>query len=366
MGNISPTPVLYITIGLSIVALAVLVLPLVVKVIEVNMELFFLAMGLLTVTISGLWSWGIITGALAAPVIIDNIPVGIFQVVLIAGLLIRRYSQRFSNFVLGLANRLGAKMFVFLFILMIGILSSVFSVILMAVILAEVAVTLPISRSDRLKIVVTACFAAGMGAVLTPLAEPLSTILVAKLAGPPYYAGFFFPLRVFGLYVIPSIVILAIFGAFFVSKNISLKTTEKAYGFTDTVRGSVIRALKVYVFVVALTLLGEGFKPLIVWYFKNIPAPILYWINIASAFLDNGTLTAIEIGPTLEQPQIVGGILGLLIAGGMLIPGNIPNIISAARLRISMKEWAKLGIPMGLIIMLIFFLILKLIYAQVY
>jgi len=366
MENISPTPVLYITIGLGIIALAVLILPLVVKVIEVNMELFFLVMGIITVTISGLWNWDLITGALEAPVIIENIPIGIFQVVLIVGLLIRFYSRWFSNSILGVANRLGPKMFIFLFILVMGLLSSVFSVILMAVILAEVVATLPISRSDQLKIAVTTCFAVGMGAVLTPLAEPLSTIMVDKLAGAPYYAGFFFPLRTFGIYIIPGIIALAIFGALFVSKNISLKTTGAAEGYTDTVRGAVIRALKVYVFVVALTLLGEGFKPLIVWYFKNIPAWLLYWINIDSAFLDNGTLTAIEIGPTMALSQIVGGILGLLIAGGMLIPGNIPNIISAARLRISMKEWAKIGVPMGLAVMVIYFIVLMVNFSSVY
>jgi predicted cation transporter len=43
--------------------------------------------------------------------------------------------------------------------------------------------------------------------------------------------------------------------------------------------------------------------------------------------------------------------LGLLISGGMLIPGNIPNIISAHSLHIKSTEWARLGVPLGLIIM---------------
>jgi predicted cation transporter len=51
--------------------------------------------------------------------------------------------------------------------------------------------------------------------------------------------------------------------------------------------------------------------------------------------------------------------MGLLVAGGMLIPGNIPNIVAANRLRISMKEWAVLGVPIGMVIMIIFFVILK-------
>jgi predicted cation transporter len=48
----------------------------------------------------------------------------------------------------------------------------------------------------------------------------------------------------------------------------------------------------------------------------------------------------------------------LLIAGGMLIPGNIPNIVAAGRLKISMKEWAVIGLPIGLVIMAVFFVIL--------
>jgi predicted cation transporter len=44
-------------------------------------------------------------------------------------------------------------------------------------------------------------------------------------------------------------------------------------------------------------------------------------------------------------------LLGLLISGGMLIPGNIPNIISACKMQIGTREWAQIGIPLGLAIM---------------
>ena len=50
--------------------------------------------------------------------------------------------------------------------------------------------------------------------------------------------------------------------------------------------------------------------------------------------------------------------MALLIAGGMLIPGNIPNIISANKLRITSKEWAKLGVPLGVVMMIVYFLVL--------
>ena len=74
-------------------------------------------------------------------------------------------------------------------------------------------------------------------------------------------------------------------------------------------------------------------------------------MNLVSAVLDNATLAAAEIGPTLSEAQIKSALLGLLIAGGMLIPGNIPNIIAAHALHIKSTEWAKLGVPLGLVMM---------------
>jgi len=108
----------------------------------------------------------------------------------------------------------------------------------------------------------------------------------------------------------------------------------------------------------ALVLLGDGFKPIIFTYFTQIPSTILFWVNMVSAILDNATLAAAEIGPALSELQIKSILMGLLIAGGMLIPGNIPNIISASKLGITSKEWARLGVPMGLVSMAIYFVVI--------
>ena len=48
----------------------------------------------------------------------------------------------------------------------------------------------------------------------------------------------------------------------------------------------------------------------------------------------------------------------LLISGGMLIPGNIPNIIAAGKLNIKSSEWARFGVPIGLIAMVIYFVVI--------
>ncbi len=358
MEQIPLHPVPYIVIGLSTITLCVLTLPFIVKKIEHNLELFFLIMGALAVTISGLWNRGLIEEALKAPVIIGSLPIGIFQVVLVFGLLIHYFNKPFSGVIISIAHKLGLKIFIFLLIALLGLFSSIISVIVTAVILSEVIEVLPVSRSDKIKLAVVSCFAAGLGAGLTPVGEPLSTILIHKLAGPPYHAGFFFPLQNLGVYIIPGVIAIAIFGAIYIGRKVSLKAEIIRPEYSETLKGVALRAVKVYAFIAALILLGEGLKPLVIWYITKLSAWILYWINITSAILDNATLTAVEIGPTMALPQIISAILSLLIAGGMLIPGNIPNIVAAGRLRINMKEWAVIGMPLGLVLMAIYFIIL--------
>ena len=357
--EIAAEPVWGIVIGLVTITIMVLILPFKVKLVERNLEAFFLVMGILAVTISGLWSTDLITEALKAPVMIGSLPIGIFQVVLVFGLLIHFFNKPFYSAVTSLASKLDLKIFIFILITLLGLLSSVISVIVTAVLLAELIAALPLAKKERIKLVVVTCFAVGLGAVLTPLGEPLSTILVHKLAGPPYNAGFTFPISVFAVYVVPGVIATALFGAMYVGRKTALQTDEVVITkYSETIKSVVLRAVKVYAFIAALVLLGEGLKPLIVWYLVKIPAAALYWINMTSAILDNATLTAVEISSTMALSQITCIIMSLLIAGGMLIPGNIPNIVTAARLKISMKEWAVIGVPIGLALMAIYFVIL--------
>lgn len=71
---------------------------------------------------------------------------------------------------------------------------------------------------------------------------------------------------------------------------------------------------------------------------------------MVSAILDNATLATAEISKALNQKQINAALYGLLISGSMLIPNNIPNIISAGKLGISSSQWAKLGVPLVLVL----------------
>jgi predicted cation transporter len=211
---------------------------------------------------------------------------------------------------------------------------------------------LPLHRHAEINLTIIACFAIGLGAALTPLGEPLSTIVVSKLSGAPYHATFYYLFDLLVFYVVPAVVILGIVGIFLVREapedtGESLAAEDEEEKLSEV----FIRAGKVYIFVMALIFLGAGFKPLIDTYLLKLPSQILFWVNIVSAILDNATLAAAEISPSLSEAQIKSALLGLLISGGILIPGNIPNIIAAHALHIKSTEWAKLGVPLGLVIM---------------
>jgi len=312
MNEVSEMTFTPIVVGLSIVTLTVLILPTSIKTIGENVELFFMFMGTIAVSISGEWSWQLLHFALIDPVSIGIIPIGIFQVVLGVGLLLHFWNQRFFNGIHFLNRKLGHRLFIFSLIAISSLISGIISVILTAVLLAEIVTTLPFSRKNKTQIVVSACYGMGLGAVLTPVAEPLSTVLVDKLSGPPYYAGFFFPLSTFGVYVIPGILLIAFISSILIGRSLSFEpgetTSEAGSVHSETFKSVFTRAVRVYIFIAALTLLGAGLKPLVLMYFSKVPAWTMYWINIDSAFLDNATLASIELLPTMTLPQIIGAI----------------------------------------------------------
>ncbi|RLI89188.1 MAG: cation transporter [Archaeoglobales archaeon] len=357
MTVISAEPIPHIAASLFTIFLIVLILPFKVRKIEENLEAFFLAMGILAVTVSSLWSVELVKEALKDPVSVGGLPIGIFQVVLFAGIAIYKFSRQIYGGIISAMNKLGLRFFVFLLILLLSLASSIISVIVTAVILSEIIAVMPIEREKKVKITVITCFAVGLGAALTPVGEPLSTIAVSKLKGEPYHADFFFLFDLLAVYIIPGVVVLSVLGSMLVSKA---KGSTEVPEYTESLRFVILRAFRVYMFVAALVLLGRGLTPLVIWYFTKIPPQVLYWVNMISAVLDNATLTAAEIAPQLSLMQIKSALIGLLISGGMLIPGNIPNIVAAGRLRITSKDWARTGVPLGLVLMTVYFVILLL------
>jgi len=359
-----------VNLGLFAVFCIVLIAPFRLKKVEENLEVFLFACGVTALTIAGFgtlkgetfgWTFTIVLEALSAPLKVTTfagIPVGIVQIVLLVGLVIHYWHHPIQEAVRWLVAHISLPALVFSIIVILGLTSSVISAILAAIILVELVCALPISRDGKVRVTVVACFSIGLGAALTPLGEPLSTITVSKLAGPPYHAGFSYLTGLLGPYIIPAIIALGILGVVLFKQSGYPAGDFVCRLQRDSLREVVIRAAKVYVFIMALVFLGDGFKPLIIQYIIAIPAEGLYWVNMVSAVLDNATLAAAEIGPLLSEHQIRSALMGLLISGGMLIPGNIPNIISAGKIGITSKEWAKIGIPLGLAIMAVSFILL--------
>ncbi len=334
-----------LTSGLLLIFVVVLIGPFLNRKIEANLEAFLFAMGAISATFSDAWSAEVVREGLLAPI-------NITLAVLGAGVLfhyLRRYIDRAMRRVL-VTVPLAA--IVCGGVILLGLVSSVISAIIAALLLVEFITVLPLHRRAEVNLTIIACFAIGLGAALTPLGEPLSTIVVSKLGGAPYHAKFYYLFHLLADCVIPAVVLLGIAGIFLVQEAAADAAATLAAEEEEEKLGEVfVRAGKVYIFVMALIFLGAGFKPLIDTYLLKLPSQILFWVNMISAILDNATLAAAEIGPALSEAQIKSALLGLLISGGMLIPGNIPNIIAAHSLRIKSTEWARLGVPLGLAMM---------------
>lgn len=330
--------------------LLVLVLPLTVHKIEENLEAFLFICGAAAVSVTGMWSRPLIVNALEDPVKIT-------LAVLVAGFLFKQFHRAVQKGTQKTVNTVGLKLTMAAIVLVLGLTSSIITAIIAALVLAEIVPLLPLDRKGRVRLVVYSCFAIGMGAVLTSVGEPLGTIVLSKLKGAPHFAGFWFLFEHLGWYVLAGNLLLAALAAGIPAarENAAQQTAANASRADHSVKGIIIRAAKVYVFVMALVFLGEGLKPLAEQTIAHLSANALYFINMLSAILDNATLAAIEITPEISIRNLTFLLMSLIISGGMLIPGNIPNIICASKLKITSKEWAKTAVPPGMVLMVLYF-----------
>ncbi|MEW6034520.1 MAG: DUF1646 family protein [Chloroflexota bacterium] len=338
----------WLTVGLGVVFVVVLAAPFLIKRVEANLEAFLFLMGVIATSISAMWSLHLVEEALVEPIKIT-------VAVLLAGLLFHFFRHQIRVGVHGLIRRLSFRVFLFLVVVVLGLLSSVISAIIAALVLVEVVSATDMPRHAEVRFVVMGCFAIGLGAALTPLGEPLSTIAIAKLKGEPYHADFFYLVGLLGRYILPGVLAFGLATVAMAGRHEHGRAGLGVPERPETLGHVFVRAGKVYLFVMALMFLGGGFKPLIDLYFIKIPPAALYWANSTSAILDNATLAAAEIGPALSVLQIKSALIALLIAGGALIPGNIPNIISAGKLKIGSREWAKVGVPVAAVAMAVYF-----------
>lgn len=343
------------TIGLLIILSMVLFLPFTVKSVEHNLEYFLFIMGVSAAVVARSLSTHTLLEIIRNPLLYF-----ISLAVLITGLLFTVLMNKIKKGIGIITQKLPFPLFVFLVIVVLGLASSIITAIIASLILVEIIHVLPVKQNAKLRLAVVACFSIGLGAALTPIGEPLATIAITKLG-----ADFWYLLNQLGIYIIPGIMSLGVFGAFYVKMDMLPQVNgngeekqvevEKKTGNYGEV---FIRAFKIFVFIIALELLGTGFKPLIDIYVVSLDGALLYWINMVSAVLDNATIAAAEISPAMSALQVKAILIGLLVSGGMLIPGNIPNIVAASKLKIKSRDWARTGIPIGLVIMAAYFAVI--------
>ena len=173
---------------LGLVAFCLLFMPLTVRWVESHLEIFLLVVGITAVTVSGKWSFELIRKTLASPVHVSFI-------VVVVSVIFNNYSRYIFRVLFAFFRALEPCYSFALLILLLGMTSSLVSVTVSALILAEVLKVVNLERDSSIQITVFACYAIGLGAVLTPLAEPMGLVINSALSGPPHNADFFFLLR---------------------------------------------------------------------------------------------------------------------------------------------------------------------------
>jgi predicted cation transporter len=327
---------------LQLVFLVLLVaLPIASKKVEHNLELFFLAMAVAGATLEGLWSLELLKEAFLHPLTvyqpgIGYVPIGITQVVLAAGLVFYFFRHRLA----AKADVLGKPGVLALLILALGLSSSVISAIVAAAVLAELLGFAKAPHGYKARAAVYGAYAIGAGAALLPIGEPLSTIAVAKLK-----QGFFYLVDVLLDAVFIIVAFFALY-AYFVLRRLHAAGVE-VEPYEPELREVLLRAAKIFIFIFALTILGEFFKP-IAEVVAGLGKEVLYVFGMLSAVADNATLVAALVAPGMAEDALRSFLISLVLSGGFTVPGNVPNIVLATVLKIGFREWIKLAFPIGL------------------
>ncbi len=328
---------------LGLVVINLLVWPLVSKWVENHLEIFLLLVGVAAVTISGGWSKEFIYQTL-------NAPVNVAFIVLVVSIIFNYYSRYIFRVLFVLFRYFEPKYSFAILVFLLGMTSSVFSVTVAALILAEVLQVVNLEREQTVRVTVYACYAIGLGAVLLPLAEPLGLVIYNELAAGPHQADFFFMLRHFFWWIMPAVLLLSV-AAGYTLRNVNTQVQLHIREDKEDSRSMLRRTWHVYLFVAALHLISTGLRPFAQSTIAHLSGKILFWANSVSVIIDNATLAAIEVTPEVTISNLMYMVIGLAAFGSMLVQGNLPNIVAAEKLGIKSREWARVAVPAGLVLM---------------
>jgi predicted cation transporter len=325
--------------------LAVLLGPILVKPIERNVEFFFLLVGALTAWLTGQFNAELIRAALTEPL-------SFTLAVLVFGAAFSLMRGSLDQLLRRAMQRLDPRTLCFALAIVLGFLAAVITPVVSALVFVEAISLLRWDRGAEIVATVLACFAIGLGAGLTPLGMPGLAVVLHSL-----HADFWYLTHLLGPFVTVGVILAALPILFLPSA--SNEPPHAIAGKDSWIIVLLIRPARVYVFIAGLVALSDGLRPVVNAYIHRLPAGLLFWMNTLSAVVNNSTLAAVEISPSLSVNQQRAALLGLLISGGALVTGNIPNIVAASRLRITSREWARIGLGVGALLLIVCFAILQ-------
>jgi len=335
-----------VTLALATLIIVVVLLgPVFIEAIERNVELFFLLIGVLTACIMRQFDAALVKAALTEPL-------SFTVAVLVFGAIFRLLRDYIDQLLRRVIRLLDPRILCFCLAIVLGFLAAFITPVVSAFVFVEAVSLLRCDRRAEVAGTVFACFAIGFGAGLTPLGMPGIAIVLRSL-----HADFWYLIHLLGPFVVVGVPLAAVPILFlpFASSEPLDATQEK-----DSWRTVLlIRPGKVYVFIVGLVALSDGLRPVVNAYIHRLPEGLLFWMNTLSAVVNNSTLAAVEISPSLSINQQRAALLGLLISGGALVTGNIPNIVAASRLGITSREWAKIGLGTGVLLLILCFAVLR-------
>jgi predicted cation transporter len=137
-----------ITIVLVLILFVILLLPLLVKKVEHNLELFLLIAGVVTLLISHLLGREpLLSLRFAESVFME--PVKLTVATLVFGLVFRAIREPLKKKIVAFEIRLGPQAFAFLLILILGLTSSVVTAIIAALILCEIVSDIKLDKNTK-------------------------------------------------------------------------------------------------------------------------------------------------------------------------------------------------------------------------
>jgi predicted cation transporter len=332
-------------IGAAILILVLLLLgPLAAGFIERNLEAYIFALGIVATLVGPGFQRDLVLKAAREPALITI-------AVIVAGVLFGLMRERMDSYFDRLRRRVSRPVLTAGSIFVLALLSSVITVIIAALMLVEVIGLLRLRGQARVRVAVSGCFAIGLATALTPLGGPLSTLAASSLKLP-----FFGLFELLGPWILPRAAGASILAGYFARG--AHHETPQGIQVRESTYGVLLQGGKVYVFIAGLVLVSHAYEPVVTRFVQALSNNSLFWMNTISAVLDNATLVSLEVHD-MTPPRARAAIIALLVSGGMLIPGNIPNIVSAGPLKIGSTAWARIGVPIGLIGLGLYFFALR-------